>query len=398
MKIAVFIKRTTFHKDYGGLETQNKLLCEGLSGRGHSVTVFSPQYELSTTEKVEGKVKYLFLPCTFRTLFSSFIKDHWYRVSLEKFKELHNEKPFDLVVSQSSAAISVIKRKERLNIPVLTISHGSATTEMKTRFQDIQGAKNLVKLIPDFAYAVYNFFIKQREFIHGSTKVVAVSNFVKNSLIEETYAPEKKFDVVHNGVDPSKFSPQPASDKSLPGNRVLYVGQVQKTKGANYFTQIFSDSRFNDVKLEVVGSGTYFDKLNEEIRSNGLGDNIKLHGKFSDYSDVLSFYKTNNFGAFIFPTQRYEGFPMVLVEAMLNGLPVIAFNKGGVFDAVTNGETGFLVEPGDLATFKDRLAQVLSDDTLRVQMSKKALAKARKDFSIDSMLDKYEKIMKELVK
>ena len=137
MRIAVFIKKTTFHKGYGGLETQNKSLCEGLAERGHDITVFSPQHELENTKKTEHGVDYVFVPCTFRTLFSSFIKNHWYNKSYESFSNYNKHQRFELIISQSSAGIGVIKHKSEFNIPVLTISHGSTLMEFKTMLQNV---------------------------------------------------------------------------------------------------------------------------------------------------------------------------------------------------------------------------------------------------------------------
>ena len=66
MHIAVFTKKTTFHKGYGGLETQNKLLVEELVRRGNSVIVFSPKAEIETDGTVDSGVTYVFIPAVYR--------------------------------------------------------------------------------------------------------------------------------------------------------------------------------------------------------------------------------------------------------------------------------------------------------------------------------------------
>ena len=58
-RIALFAKRTIFHKDYGGMETQTKVLAEGLAKRGYDVTVFSPNWELKLDEANENGIKYI---------------------------------------------------------------------------------------------------------------------------------------------------------------------------------------------------------------------------------------------------------------------------------------------------------------------------------------------------
>lgn len=397
MRIAVFIKRTTFHQGYGGLETQNKMLCEGLAKRGYKITVFSPQRELKDTKKSVNNIDYVFIPCVFRTLFSSFIPNHWYNKSYEELKKYQDSKnkKFDLVISQSSAGIGIVKKKDELNIPILVISHGSATTELKTRFQNITSLKSLIKLIPDILYGVYNFFVKQREFILHSNKIIAVSNFVKNSLIEETFVPEERIVVIHNGVDEKRFDFE--TNISL-DKKLLYIGQVHKTKGSDLLTKIFEDTRFKDVTLDVVGGGDYLAELRKEVKRKKLEKNILIHGKFDNYDQVLDFYKKNNFSIFILPTKRYEGFPMSLIEAMFARLPIVAFDRGGVKDAIDNGETGYLVEFNNLNEFKDRILEIVTNRDLQLSMSKKAFKKASKEFTIKIMLDRYEKIIKEMIK
>ena len=116
MNIAVFIKRTTFHKGHGGLETQNKVLCEGLRKKGHTITVFSPKWNLDLNEANESGIKYIFVECVYRMgpvfgFFGTLQKENWINRSVEEFSTQHNKQSFDLVLAQSSTGLGVIKRK-----------------------------------------------------------------------------------------------------------------------------------------------------------------------------------------------------------------------------------------------------------------------------------------------
>ncbi|MBU0649740.1 glycosyltransferase, partial [Patescibacteria group bacterium] len=116
MRIAVFIKSTTFNAGYGGLETQNKVLCEGLAERGHEVVVFSPAKDGKYATQTQDNVTYVFVPCVYRMLFASLNKNNWYHKSYQEFIKHHNQKPFDAAISQSSAGLGLIKRKSGLPI------------------------------------------------------------------------------------------------------------------------------------------------------------------------------------------------------------------------------------------------------------------------------------------
>lgn len=133
MRIAVFIKSTTFHKGYGGLETQNRTLCEGLAKKGFDVTVFSPKGDVEFEEKENEGVKYVFVNAHYKKyIFSAIDKESWYRKSLEEFRKIHQKNPFDLVLSQSASAESIIDNKGSLGVRVISVAHGTAASEFKT--------------------------------------------------------------------------------------------------------------------------------------------------------------------------------------------------------------------------------------------------------------------------
>lgn len=391
MRIAIFIKRTTFHKGFGGLETQNKLLCEGLAERGHDVTVFSPKLEIETRRKTENGVDYVFVPCVFRSLFAGIIKDHWYNRSYEAYALYKLSQPFDLIISQSSAGIGILKHKKDIDVPFVSISHGSASMELKTVLENIYTFKDFLKALFQVPYMVFNILFKQRFFIHNSDKIIAVSNYVAKTLSIETQSPKDKFYVVQNGIKPIVNS----SLLNPSSTNLLYLGQIQRSKGLDYLIQLVQDPLFKDVHIDVVGGGDYLEEFKAKLTKLGINSFFTVHGKV-DYDKALFFY--SNASVFLFPTKRYEGLPMVLVEAMFNELPIVAFNKGGVADVIDEGETGYLVKSGNLKKFKKNLLKLMQNHELCESMRVKSLEKAEKDFTIEHMLDEYEQVFEGISK
>ena len=222
MRIAVFIKSTTFHKGYGGLETQNKVLCEGLAKKGHDVVVFAPQRELGKTQLRESGVTYVFVPCTFRYLFAALDKNSWYNRSVGTFVV---QPKFDVVLSQSTGGLGVIKHKKELQIKVISIAHGSILSEFKSSLRQVGTIKSFIKLALNLQYVLRSYFGSQREYVNYSNKVVAVSNYVKKILIDEAFVPENKVVVIHNGVDPEKF--YKFEKLSSIGIKLIYVGRIR---------------------------------------------------------------------------------------------------------------------------------------------------------------------------
>ena len=383
MRIAVFIKSTTFHKGYGGLETQNKLLCEGLVRRGHAITVFSPKKEVDIETASQNGVDYVFVKSNYRTLFSSFDKNNWYQRSYETFTNMSKTTPFDLVVSQSSAGLGIISRRVHGYPKVVSIAHGSIISELKTVM--VNGA-GLVHLAKDTLFSLYNFFWRQRTFVHGSDRVVAVSSYVKKALVEETYVIEDKIRVIHNGIDPTALLTLNKGTHTG-GNAFLYVGQITKSKGIDTLIRVFEDPELKDTQLQVVGGGDMLDVVKST-------QNVTFQGKIS--YDLLPKAYTDKSG-FLFPTKRYEGFPMVLVEAMFAGLPIVAFDMGGVSDAVIDGITGYLLRPEDISGFKRRVIELSQNPELAAKLGASAREKAMAEYTVDAMINGYEHVFEEVL-
>jgi len=400
MRIAVFAKATTFHKGYGGLETQNKILCEGLAARKHKVTVFSPQESVDFLEKEENGVLYRFIPCKFKLgLVLGFLghldKNNWVNRSYEDFKCLHNEERFDLVLGQSSAAIGIIKREKKLGVPVISISHGTILSEYKTHLSEIKTPKQVLKLIPNTGYVFKNFFGRQREFIHGSDKIIAVANYVKQALVEETFVSENKVVVINNAIDERVLGGFVRTYSAKDVVDLLYVGRIVRSKGLFELIDILADPKLVNTRLLLVGDGADKKELEKFVEAQGISDRVQFLGLLP-HTEAIS--KMKEADIFVLPTLRVEGLPMVLIEAMFAGLPIVATNKGGISDAVVSGETGFLVDPGDQEEFRAKLIALVQGAELRECFGKKGRNRAQEKFTLNVMLNKYEQVFREVLR
>lgn len=388
MKIAVFIKSTTFNKGYGGLETQNKVLCEGLAKRGHEIIVFSPLKDGSETSHEENGVKYIFVSCVYRMLFSSVDNNNWLNKSYQEFLKIHKQKPFDVVISQSSAGLGVIKKKHELGIKVVGISHGTIGGEMKTLINSAKSPVDLIKSSRSLAFGLINFFGRQRQYIHGCDTIVAVSSAVKESVIGETYAPEAKITVIHNGMDgnkiPKKDWKKVDADEPL---KILYIGRIEESKGLMELLEACRD--LTNVVLNIVGDGPYLEELKTLTRQMKMSQKVLLYGKLP-FEKAVEMYACND--VFILPTKRVEGLPMTLVEACFAGLPIIATDMGGNKDAVTDGFNGFLLTKLDVAILKQKIVDLVENRALAQKLGSNGKIKAEKEFELDKMISAYERI------
>ena len=395
MRIAVFTKSTTFHKGHGGLETQNKLLCEGLVAKGHSITVFAPKNDVSDDTKVENGVSYIFIPCTYRYLFSSINKNSWFNRSYQTFITQHTAQEFDLVLGQSSAAVGIIARRTELNnLPIVSISHGTTLGELKTQLNNVKSLKDYLHILKSSQYVLRQFFGRQRDFVLKSSHIIAVSTAVKNNLINETYIPEDRVTVVNNGINPLPFS-SVKDGRKFTGKTVLYVGQITRDKGVDILVNMFSSDSYKNSRLVVIGDGPIRLSLEKRVGDIGLTDRIKFLGKIK-YDQIVTQYLNEDNTIFAFPTNREEGLPMVLVEALFSGLPVVAFNCGGVSDIVVDGHNGFLLDAKDYTSYDQKMQSLLNNPRLCAQMSVNALKDAYTKFTLDVMIEKYELVFRKV--
>ncbi|HLD50841.1 hypothetical protein A3K34_03135 [candidate division WWE3 bacterium RIFOXYC1_FULL_40_10] len=393
MNISVFIKKTTFHKGSGGFETQNKVLCEGLVRLGHKVTIFTPQGSVPDGILSQNGVDYVFIPSVYRMLFSTG-SNNWAVKSYKVFEKYHARQPFDLIISQSSAGIGVLGHKEELQIPAISIAHGTIISEIRTRLKNfkLQNPSDLYKVIRDTVYSLTNFFTRQREYLHKANKIVAVSSFVKNSIIDEVHCPEEKIRVVYNGVSPLDFD---VSDKDYSPVNILFIGRLEREKGVNYLPELAQRLGSYQYKMDIIGDGPELSSLKSKVAELGLADKIIIHGKVP-FEEIPSFYSKAT--VFLFPTRRYEGFPMVLVEAGMSGIPIIAFDMGGTKDAVIDKITGFLCKEDEIACFSQKLESLVADVKLRESMGRNSRVRFEQTFSVESMINSYNELIMELVK
>ncbi len=391
MKIAIFIKSTTHHRNYGGMETQNKVLCDELALRGYQVTVFSPQRELTIKEKFENGVKYEFVPCDYEnSIFASVNRNSWFNRSFEAFKKADNDKKFDVVITQSSAGLGIIKKKKSIGVGIISISHGTTVSEFKSYLGSIHDLRGYAKLIPNIFYTLRNFFGRQREFIHGADVNIAVSNYVKSNLISETFVDESKITVISNGVDPRPFEQFTRTYKSTKNLKLMYLGRIDRTKGV--FQLLRLAKKFPEIQVNFYGIGDAFDELSKLILKSNI-NNVVLHGKVL-YKDVVKKYFEND--VFVLPTTRIEGLPMTLIEAQFSKMPIVASDIGGITDAVKNGRTGLLVDAGDFEDLADKIKILMNSMDTRKKVSEGAYAFAMENFTITKMVDKYEQVIRRL--
>lgn len=156
---------------------------------------------------------------------------------------------------------------------------------------------------------------------------------------------------------------------ALENKKVIAIGRYTYQKGFERLIEAWNilSPGFPSWKLDIIGNGEERDKLQDLIHAYHLDGQVTL------VSPTKSIDKVYLDASVLVMSSRYEGLPMVLLEAQAFGLPIVSFAcKCGPKDIVANGETGFLVEENDIEGLARQLVKVMKDKNLRKQMGRKA--------------------------
>jgi glycosyltransferase involved in cell wall biosynthesis len=120
-------------------------------------------------------------------------------------------------------------------------------------------------------------------------------------------------------------------------------------------------------------------------REHGFLDRLHLLAQREDIPNLLAAADV-----FAMPS-LWEGLPLALLEAMLAGRPIVASRISGIPEAVTDDVEGLLSTPGDIESLRQALGRLLSDSALRTRLGAAARARARREFTVEAMVDAYER-------
>ena len=187
-----------------------------------------------------------------------------------------------------------------------------------------------------------------------------------------------KLHIVHCGVDPSEFRPV---THNRAGRHLLYVGRLAAAKGLPVlFDSLMTlKDRHPDILLTVVGDGSDRPQLEARAKDLEICEQVRFVG-YKSRVEVRQYLQESDM--LVLPSFA-EGVPVVLMEAMAAGLPVVTTRIAGIGELVDDGESGFLVPPGDAIAMGDRISMLLEDNQLRSRMGAKGRVKVAEEFNID---------------
>lgn len=178
-----------------------------------------------------------------------------------------------------------------------------------------------------------------------------------------------KITVIPNGIDPTKFDKRRQFVERNGNVKILCVSRFDKNKNHESLIRSLNKLKHKGFNFEAYLIGAisdyeYFGTIRELVKRYGLEKFIKI-GVAIDDPALIDCYLSCDI--FVLPSTM-ETFPLVILEAMYAGLPVVATSVGGIPDIVKDGVNGFLISPNNSRELYEKCLQLLKNDNLRSQM------------------------------
>jgi glycosyltransferase involved in cell wall biosynthesis len=236
----------------------------------------------------------------------------------------------------------------------------------------------------------------EKETAQNATLIVTISKYSLQKIQSYYHIDSSKVRIVPNGVDTEKF--KPTSDLAAAKRQfglstqpcVLFVGSLIPRKGLPLLVEAAKKvvKKKADTKFLLAGNGPLKAALTDTLKKANLSTNFVFLGNLKE-EDLPALYSCAD--VFVLPSIQ-EGQGIVLLEAQACGKPVVAFNIGGVNEAVHSGETGLLVEAANTNALADGLLKLLDDEPKRLEMGAEGRRFVEENFTWDICAQKMLKV------
>ncbi|MBI2453946.1 glycosyltransferase family 4 protein [Candidatus Peregrinibacteria bacterium] len=247
--------------------------------------------------------------------------------------------------------------------------------------------------------------------------IIVASEAAKKIVIEQEPSWQKKIRLVRNGIDVKAWEQIPLSqqDPSLDNSRrtrwesrmefrgknfnsrkseciILCVGELHERKGQKYLIQAVKKVFEAGAEAKLVFAGDGPEKKKKKKMARKFGEKIIFLGRRKDVSELMAAADI-----FVLPSLR-EAFGLVLVEAAVTGIPIIATSVGGIEETIENGKTGILVPPADSDALAAAILRIIEKPELGTSLATAAREHALRYFAAERMAEETGNVYEEVIR
>ena len=229
-------------------------------------------------------------------------------------------------------------------------------------------------------------------FVFKKSNVILLSNYLYQDV--KKYVTETKTHICPNGIPHINRTSSSEIKKQNEITKILFLSNLIESKGVYVLMDACSMLKQTHVPFQCIFVGNVGDitveLFEKELQNRGLQSKVKYIGaKYGEEKNEM----LRNADIFVLPTYN-ECFPLVLLEALQFGLPIISTYEGGIKDIVENGKTGFLVNQKDAGQLAEKLEILIKNSDLRINMGKAGRIKFEQEFTVE----KFEQRLTEIIK
>jgi len=250
---------------------------------------------------------------------------------------------------------------------------------------------------PDLKRSVVN-----RLMLRSCDRLIGCGRAVRQALIDNEGLPKSRVEVIYNGVDLKMLSQPSAGARERIRSELGYaatdfvavlVARLHELKDHQTALRAVDQARqqIPGLRLLLAGDGDQRAAIEQTIQVRGLEQTVTMAGTRNDVADLLA-------ASDVFLLSSIsEGIPLTVIEAMAARRPVVSTSVGGLPELVEHGVTGFLASSGDDTSIATFLIELYRRPDLRKDMANVAAQRAVEKFSLDSMLNGYRNVYREVL-
>lgn len=341
----------------GGIQTVTIVKANALAEiEGNDVYIVVPHINGTSPRKISPKVHLINLD----------IKDYWVSVLKQPARNRNYKKLLQKVLEQIGPDIVVSTGLQDRNfLPRIRVSSNPVYIR-EIHFMSTY-RRMMIDSFKENLLALWSEFLDYRLSIRHYDRIMLLSKEDK----ERNWPRNPKAIYM-----PNPYTGTSSARSLLAAKKAIAVGRLCYQKNFDALIKawrIIAD-RYPEWTLDIWGgNGPLYESLKKLIVDLKLENHVFLRGETPDISSKMAE------ASMIISTSVFEGMPLVLLEALAAGLPIVTFNyKYGADEIVTEGENGFIVEQDDLETLADRIGRLITDETLRKEMGEKAFVSSKR--------------------
>ncbi|MBN1216054.1 MAG: glycosyltransferase family 4 protein [Candidatus Lokiarchaeota archaeon] len=407
-----------FYPEKGGISHTINSMCKYFKNTDHNLIILNPNFNGENIHKLLDKTytlrKILNISLRKRTprqiisIFRSLMKDKnislFQRINLILFFLL-KPKTLIKIVDNFDKVYSFLKKSD---FDVVVTSESGNLLVLGIIISKIFN-KRLISLAHGLDFLIKSYF-SLKYFYFKNTDMFILSNKWLKKVFQKIYnISDEKIDIINRGMFFETYQIEESKETlrnkhNIPNNYFILLGVGRHTKRKNFQLVIKAVKKIKDLdpaiklKYYIIGEGEYTLELKHLVLKYGLLNDIKFLGALDNHTRN-EYYKLSDLCLMpsISKKNDIEGFGIVFIEANYNKIPVIGSASGGIVEAISNGENGFLIKPNNLDDLIQKIIHLYNNRDLCIQMGEIGYRRVVENHDWDKIGKKYEEIFRKTI-